>query len=156
MKKIALLLLALAIGGAARAEQPALSAGQQVYVPIYSSIFFHDNRRTLELAATLFIHNVDPGHPITVARVDYYDTKGKLIRKELDKPAELAPFETRNFVVERNDTSGGTGANFIVEWRSAEKVVAPLIEALMVGITSGQGISFTTQGKVIRDSGAKP
>jgi hypothetical protein len=93
---------------------------------------------------------------ITVARVDYYDTSGKLLRKYLEKPLTLAPFETRNFVVEKTDTAGGTGANFLVEWTAAEKVVPPLVEALMVAISTNQSVSFTSQGKVIKQLGEKP
>ena len=149
---ILLSLLCGAVAGSARAGTPEQATGETIYVPIYSSIFYHDSKRTIDLAATLSIHNVDPGHSMTVTAVNYYDTRGKLIRKQLEQPLELAPFETRNFVVEKTDTTGGTGANFIVEWRAAEKVVTPLVEALMVGISTGQGISFTSQGKVIKQT----
>jgi hypothetical protein len=136
--------------------EPQLSSGQQIYVPIYSSIFYNDRKRTLELSATLSVHNVDPKKPITLARVDYYDTKGKLLRGYLEKAVTLAPFETHNFIVEKSDTSGGTGANFLVEWSSDEKVVSPLVESLMVSVLTSQAVCFTSQGKVIKELGAKP
>jgi hypothetical protein len=136
------------------AEQPVATAlGETIYVPIYSSIFFHDSKRTIDLAATLSIHNVDPAHPLTITKVDYYDTQGKMIRGYLEKPAVLAPFETRNFVIEKSDTTGGTGANFIVEWRTEQPVITPLVEALMVSLSSNQSISFTSQAKVIKRLG---
>jgi len=151
------LTLALLICASIRAEEPRVetSLGETIYVPIYSSIFFHDAKRTLDLAATLFIHNVDPSHPLTVTKVDYYDTQGKLIRSYADKPVTLAPFETRNYVIEKSDTTGGTGANFIVEWKNETPIIPPLIEALMIGLSSNQSVSFTSQGKVISLTPAK-
>jgi hypothetical protein len=152
---ITLICLFLATAFSRAGEQAvATSVGEMIYVPIYSSIFFHDSKRTVDLAATLSIHNVDPEHPLKVTKVAYHDTAGKLIRNYVDKPLVLAPFETRSFVIEKMDTAGGTGANFIVEWRTDEPVIPPLVEALMVNLSSNQSISFTSQGKVIKRFGA--
>jgi hypothetical protein len=57
--------------------------------------------------------------------VRYYNTEGKLIKQYLERPVELSPLASTNFIVERTDTSGGSGANFIVEW-IAEKDVSNL------------------------------
>jgi hypothetical protein len=150
-RSISLLLFFLVAVFARAAERTvATSIGEMIYVPIYSSIFFHDSKRTIDLAATLSIHNVDPDHSLDVTKVAYHDTAGKLIRNYVEKPVVLAPFETRNFVIEKTDTTGGTGANFIVEWRAADLIVSPLVEALMVNLSSNQSISFTSQGKVIK------
>ncbi len=134
----------------------ATSLGQMIYVPIYSNIFLHDSRRTIDLAAILSIHNVDPEHPISLNKVAHHNTAGKLIRDYLEKPVVLAPFETRTVVIEKSDTTGGAGANFIVEWSSETPAISPLVEALMVNLSSSQGISFTTQGKVIKRFEAPP
>jgi len=145
------LLIALTLAAQA-ADPPKFSSGQLLYVPIYSSVFFSDGKRTIELAATLSIHNVDMDRSITLDRVDYHDTQGKLIRKYLAAPITLAPLETKNFVVERSDTAGGTGANFIVGWSSPKgEAVTPIVEALMINTTAGQGISFTSSGKVVKE-----
>ncbi|MFZ4681421.1 MAG: DUF3124 domain-containing protein [Terrimicrobiaceae bacterium] len=133
--------------------------GELIYVPIYSSIFYQDSKRTLELAATLSIHNVDPDHSLALTKVDYYNTKGELIRRYLEKPLLLKPLETKNFVIDKTDTTGGTGANFLVEWRAQdEAIVSPLLEAIMINVASSQSLSFTSQGKVIKRFGslAKP
>jgi len=130
--------------------------GELIYVPIYSSIFYQDNKRTLELAAMLSIHNVALDRTITVARVDYYNTKGERIARYLETPIELKPLETRNFVVEKNDTAGGTGANFLVEWRADGETISPIVEALMINASASQGISFTSTGKVIQRFGGQP
>ena len=55
-----------------------------------------------------------------------------------------------DFVVRRTDTSGGLGANFIVEWVAEKEVSEPVIEAVMIGAESTQGISFVSPGRVIK------
>jgi hypothetical protein len=46
------------------------------YVPVYSHIYHRDQHRFIDLAVTLSIRNTDPAHPVTLASVHYYDTKG--------------------------------------------------------------------------------
>ncbi len=124
-----------------------------LYVPIYSDVFYLDEKRTLLLAATLSIHNVDLDHPITLTAVDYYDHKGRFLRTFLEKPRTIQPLETVNFVVEEQDRSGGPGANFLVEWVSDNTVQSPIVEALMITGRSNYGISFMTSGKVLKSHG---
>lgn len=155
--RAALLAILLLAGSSVRAAEEG-SRGELIYVPIYSSVFYQDGKRTLELAATLSIHNIDLQNSITVEKVDYYNTKGELIRKHLDKALVLKPLETKNFVIDKEDTTGGTGANFLVQWQSpGQPVNSPIVEALMISAGSGQGISFTTAGRVIEklNTGAK-
>jgi hypothetical protein len=49
------------------------------------------------------------------------------------------------------DTVGGSGANFLVKWQAKSKVNPPLIEGVMIGTRSGQGISFVSRGQVINE-----
>jgi len=53
--------------------------------------------------------------------------------------------------VPESDTSGGFGASFIVRWKSDDPVVPPVIECLMIGARSGQGISIVSPGRVISE-----
>jgi len=129
---------------------PHASRGALLYVPIYSSIFYKDGQRTIELTATLSIHNVDPQTPLTLTRIDYHDTSGQLIRHHLEKPLDLAPLATKNIVIDQADRTGGTGANFMVAWKAATPIAPPIVEALMVSLSSSQSISFTSEGKVVR------
>ena len=39
--------------------------------------------------------------------------------------------------------------NFIVKWRSKENMTPPIIEGIMLGTMSGQGISFVCPGITI-------
>lgn len=137
-----------------RNSSSVTSPGELVFVPIYSSIFYENHKQTLELAATLSVHNVNPDGTITLTRADYYDTEGRLLKKYLQKPIVLNPLQTKNFIVERSDTKGGTGANFLVEWQSTQDVASPIMEAVMINASSNLGIAFTTNGKVVRQISA--
>ena len=143
-----------AVRPAVNEAAPPATRGELVYVPIYSSIYYDNGTHTLELAATLSIHNVNPDRSITVQRADYYDTEGKLIKKYLARPLALGPLQTTNIVVEKSNTAGGTGANFLVEWQASPDATSPLVEAVMVNAASNLGIAFTTSGKVVRQTGS--
>ena len=125
------------------------SNGQTVYVPIYSHIYSGLKGRPFSLAATLSIRNTDPKHPITLVSVHFYDSDGKLLKEYLDKPAELKAMASTRYIITEGDNTGGSGANFLVEWKSQTKVNSPLIEGVMIGTRSGQGISFVSRGQVI-------
>ena len=127
--------------------------GEILYVPVYSSIYYFDDEKTMLLAATLSIHNTDLENKIKVRKVNYYDSKGKILRRHLQEPRELEPLETMNVVIEEQDKLGGAGANFIVEWASDTEVSTPIVEAVMVSTAYHQGISFLTNGKIIRRFG---
>ncbi|MGB5745721.1 MAG: DUF3124 domain-containing protein, partial [Desulfobacterales bacterium] len=55
------------------------------------------------------------------------------------------------YIITEDDKAGGSGANFIVVWNSDQKVNPPIIEAVMIGTHSGQGISFLSRGRVIKE-----
>ena len=120
----------------------SLPIHEAAYVPVYSHIYY-DGGRTYLLETTLSIRNVDPARPVYVGAVEYYDTNGKLSKKQVDRLIKLEPLQTIEFLVERHDVSGGSGANFIVEWHAATRDThAPLIEAVMVGRSGTNAISF--------------
>ena len=90
-----IVLLTGPISGARAESSVALSAGQTVYVPIYSHIYSGLKGRPFELAATLSIRNTDPKHPIELMSVKYFDSDGKLIKQYLDKSSELNAMATK-------------------------------------------------------------
>ena len=143
-------ILLTAIGTAARAGSNIdLSAGQTVYVPIYSHIYSGLKGRPFSLAATLSIRNTDPKYPITLMSVQFFDSDGKLLKEYLDKPTELKAMASTRYIITEGDTTGGSGANFLVKWKSHKQVNPPLVEGVMIGTRSGQGISFVSRGQVI-------
>lgn len=145
---IVLALLLLAGSGLVFAE-PEKKTGETVYVPVYSHIYSGDRGRPFNLAVTLSIRNTDLNNSIGLESVDYFDSHGKLIEKYLKKRQILGPMATISFKVKESDTAGGSGANFIVRWKAGVEVNRPVIESVMIGTQSQQGISFTSRGQAI-------
>lgn len=143
----ALLLTALA-HAPARAQAPA--PGQAIYVPCYSHIYHGMKNMPLDLTVTLSIRNTDPERSIRLVSVDYYDTNGGLVRSYLTSKTTLGPMMTWEAIVAERDRSGGSGANFLVRWEADGPASQPLAEAVMIGTSSQQGISFTSRGVPVR------
>ena len=133
------------------AEDIKLSSGQTVYVPIYSHIYSGVKGRPFDLAATLSIRNTNTKNPITLVSVKYYDSDGKLVEDYLKKPKQLKAMVSTRYIITEDNKAGGSGANFIVVWKSDQNLNPPIIEAVMIGTHSGQGISFTSRGQVIKE-----
>lgn len=128
-----------------------LYKSQTVYVPVYSHIYIGDRERPFDLTVTLSIRNTDPNHPITIVSVDYICSNGKMLQEYLKKPIKLNAMASTRYVIAASNKSGGSGANFIVRWKSDENINEPIIEGIMIGAGSQQGISFVTRGKAIKE-----
>lgn len=129
-----------------------LSKGQTLYVSAYSNIFSSPKQIPFNLATILSIRNTDLSNPIQIISADYYDTKGKLVRRYYQRAITLAPLESIYIYLPEEDVAGGFGANFIVKWAAAKEVNVPIIECLMIGMKGGQGISFVSTGQVIKEN----
>ena len=127
------------------------SAGQTVYVPIYSHVYGGIKARPFDLAAILSIRNTNLQSSINIISVKYYDSDGKLVKGYLEAPIRLNALASTRYLIAEDDKVGGSGANFIVIWRSEQPVNPPIIEGVMIGTRSGQGISFVSRGQVIKD-----
>ena len=128
-----------------------LSKGQTVYVPVYSNVFSGPKKLPFQLATTLSVRNTDLTASFRVSAIEYYDTNGKLVRRYLEKPLVLVPMASTFVHIDEKDVSGGFGANFIVRWSADKTINTPIIECVMIGTTSGQGISFVSPGQEIRE-----
>ena len=126
-----------------------LSKGQRIYVPAYSHIYSGSKERPFLLTVTLSIRNIDPANAINITQVDYYETQGTLLKRFIDKPVTLNPLKSLRYVIPEKDDRGGSGANFIVEWHSDKAVNRPIVESIMIGAQSQQGISFTSRGREV-------
>jgi hypothetical protein len=124
--------------------------GQILYLPVYSNIPYRENNRLYDLSAFAAIHNTDFNYPLRISKVLFFGNDGKLVSNFLSKDTILQPLEAINFFVPDKDKSG-TGANFIIEWISDSLINEPLIESVMIGLKSGQGISFLSTGKILRE-----
>ena len=128
-----------------------LYKSQTIYVPVYSHIYIGDREFPFNLTVTLSIRNIDPTHPITIVSVDYICSDGKLLQKYLKNPVKLNAMASTRYVVAASNKSGGSGTNFIVRWESDNNVNEPIIEGIMIGASSQQGISFVSRGKAIKE-----
>lgn len=154
MRKWIWMLLAVGLFCAAQAvagDTPALRKGQTLYVPAYSHIYHGNRERPFLLTVTLSIRNVDPKHPIRITVVDYYATQGIHLKHLLDAPKVLKPLESLRYIIPENDKSGGSGANFIVAWQSDSPINPPIVETVMIGTQTQQGVSFTSRAVEIVD-----
>ena len=112
-------------------DNPKLSKGQTVYVAAYSHIYIGHKGAPYFLTITL--------------------SKGKLLNHFITEPVILPPFASHRIVIPLKKKAGGSGASFIVKWTSKKISNPPIIESIMIGTQSQQGISFTSRGQVIID-----
>lgn len=103
-----------------------------------------DRRSTL--AILLSVRNMDSSATITLTHVDYFHTSGHRVRRYLESPLQLRPLEAVEFTVPRHDTSGGSGANFLVYWEGPSDAHAILAEAIMYAALDLGYISFSSRG----------
>lgn len=145
----------LAVPPAMASEE--VSAGQSLYLPVYSHIWYgdragRDNAPSMSLVSVLVsIRNTSLKTPIRVTSARYYSTEGKLIKEYLSKPVTLAAMGTHELFVERKDSEGGSGANFVIQWDSATPTNSPVVEALHADIKSGNhALTFITTAHPIQ------
>ena len=124
-----------------------LSVGGETYVPVYSSVYWGNSGTITEISATLSVRNTDAKRSLVLTHVDYYNTRGDLIRHYLDRPALLEPMATVEWMIEIHDTEGGSGANFLVGWGAPGPVSRPVMEAIM--LAGSRGISFVSEGRPV-------
>jgi hypothetical protein len=132
------------------AGEVKLVKGQTLYVPCRTSFLGADH--SFDVKSTIFIHNTDQNNQITIVRIDFYNTDGKLVEKYLQQPLKLdANAATRIIVKERLAGEAGSGAHFIIQWQAENKVVEPLVEIWLFSAVGTRGHSFTAQAKVIQE-----
>lgn len=123
-----------------------LSYKQTFYVPIYSDIYIDRENRKVLLSATLSVRNTTLKKSLYINKIDYYDTDGALVKSYLNKPIELPAMATLNYIVEKEENKGGSGANFIIEVEGVDETVRPVIEAVMIGDFNNKAFAFSTEG----------
>lgn len=120
------------------------------YLSIYSHIYSISEHRRHNLTAMASLRNTSDTDSIYLTRASYYGTEGQLIRTYFDYPIYLKPLETVDIIIDELDVEGGTGSNFIFEWKIPEHCPEPMFEGVMNSTMGNQGLSFTTQSKRIQ------
>jgi len=124
-----------------------LKSKDLIYVPIYSDIYADEQNQSLLLAATLSIRNTHMTDSLFIDQIKYYNTQGDMVRDFINEETiGIPPMATVNYVIEKEDNSGGAGANFIVSIYGEQKNMKPIIQAVMVHYSGNKGFAFTTNG----------
>lgn len=126
-----------------------LPHAELVYVPTYSEISHLKGERNFIMTVTLSIRNISPSESVYIGRVDYHGADGALLNEFIDKTVEVKPLETLEFVVEYGDFETDPGSKFLVSWGAESALNPPVIQAVMVGTSAQQVISFVTNSVVI-------
>jgi hypothetical protein len=149
---LSLALFALSGGVASAQSLPDRSLGQNLYLPIYSHIWHGEvdkkgqPTRTL-VSVSVSIRNTDPVKSIRIASAQYYDTDGKKLREYMSAPKSIGPMGTYELFVPRSDDTGGSGANFVISWKSDTPASLPIVEGFHANLLVGRSIAFTTSAR---------
>jgi hypothetical protein len=120
------------------------------FLSIYSQIYTRDENELIDLSATVSLHNPNVEDTIYIDKTVYYNTEGNPIRTYFDKTIFIRPLETVQIIIAGLDNEGGTGANFLFDWKTKPNVIEPMFEAVMISTYGQQGISFVTVGKRVK------
>lgn len=157
-----LLLLAALLGLhslAGAGELAAPSAGQTLYLPVYSYLWHGNLKKGVPekslVSALVSVRNTDPKQAIRLVSARYYNTTGKLLLEYLNAPKVIPPLGTHELYVERQESAGGSGANFLVVWQADGPVNPPAVEAVHADIQGHRTLSFITTAYPIHPSRAE-
>jgi hypothetical protein len=151
---LSLVLYLLSCGLALGQAPQGRSLGQDLYLPIYSHVWHGDAdgkgqpTKTL-VSVAVSIRNTDPAKSIRITSAQYYDTDGNKLRDYVTSPKILGPMGTYEIFVPRSDDRGGSGANFVVSWKSDTPVSPPVVEGFHANLPAGRSFAFMTWARPI-------
>ncbi|MEW6561710.1 MAG: DUF3124 domain-containing protein [Pseudomonadota bacterium] len=139
------------------ADELPLSKGQALYLPIYSHIWYGDldaggKPMKALLSALVSLRNTSLKTPIKVTSARYYSTDGKLLKEFIPAPKNIPPMGTLELFVEKKESEGGSGANFVIQWEAAIPTNPLLVEAVHTDIQVNRSPAFVTTARAIRQS----
>lgn len=120
------------------------------YLPVYSDIYYQDGTKRFPITATISIRNTSLTDSAFVLSANYYDSYGKLLHSYLDSTLLLSPLESIELVVEEDESEGGAGANFIIDWAATKYTDQVMIQSIMISTYGQQGVSFLSDAKMIK------
>jgi hypothetical protein len=157
MKLVVLpVLLALSSALALGQMLPGKSLGQNLYLPIYSHIWHgevdkNDQPTKTLVSVSVSIRNTDPAKSIRITSAQYFDTDGKRLREYVASPRTVPPMGTYELFIPRSDDTGGSGANFVISWKSNKPANPPIVEGLHANLPVGRSIAFTSSARALPD-----
>jgi hypothetical protein len=128
--------------------------GQTLYLPIYSHVWHGEMDKKGQpmkvlVSVSVSVRNTDPARSISIPSALYYDTDGKKLREYVTSPRVIGPMGTYELFVPRSDDTGGSGANFVISWKSDTPVSPPIVEGFHASLVVGRSIAFTTSARPI-------
>ncbi|MCF8033775.1 MAG: DUF3124 domain-containing protein [Desulfarculaceae bacterium] len=142
---VLVLLIALAVLGAASPAPAQPAKAGVIYAPLYQRAVIDHRGRILELAATAYVRNPNQARGLHVQSMVIYNGQGKQMARLIGSPRLLGPLSSLRLLVPHLPTDQGA-PSLVVRWRSDNPVAPPLVEVLMMGTAGQQGISLTTTG----------
>jgi hypothetical protein len=97
------------------------------------------------------IRNTDNLKSIRINSATYYDTNGKRLKDYIAAPVTIGPMGTYEIFIPRSDDTGGSGANFVISWKSDTSVNPPIVEGFHANLPGRESISFMTWARPIPD-----
>ncbi len=120
------------------------------YLPVYSQIYSRSQDMMRNLTVTVSMRNTSDTDSIYILKTHFFDTHAIVETTYHDEPIFLIPLETVEIVIKEIDTAGGTGGNFLFDWKIKQGSSEPLFESIMISTMGQQGLSFTSRGKRIK------
>lgn len=129
------------------------SSGETLYISVYPKTMSADAKKTkFYMTNILTVRNLDLLHSITVESITYHDASGAAKRQMLKEPVVLNALSSYTLRVEGEDLeSPGMAGCYILSWKAAQEVNAPLAEMLIGWGRSGYTLSFVFQGVPIKN-----
>lgn len=143
---------------AAFAEDGNLSAGQTLYLPVYSHIWHGDrvvNKRyplKTPVSVLVSIRNTNLKTPVRLYSARYFNTTGKLLKQFVASPVMIEPMGTHELFIEKQETQGGSGANLVIQWDAETAVNAPIVEAIHAEIKGHSTFTFVIRAQPINEA----
>lgn len=132
------------------------SAGQRLYVPVYSSVTFGTGIKKAAVAVRLMVRNVSEEETFRLTRVDLYSSEGARIESVIQEPLSVTPLQTRSFLVEAEDLRAGAGGNFIVAWEADAPITPPMIETVNGYSEANRTFAFRAGSRVLSELAPSP
>lgn len=101
------------------------------------------------MSISVSIRNTDPANAIRVTSAQYNDTSGKKLKEYIVSARIIPPLATHELFIQRSDDTGGSGANFLISWKSDVPVSPPLVEGVHANLPAGRSIVFTTSARPV-------
>jgi hypothetical protein len=114
------------------------------FVPMHSTVIAGGGATQLNFSGSLSIHNTSAKHVLIIDAIEYRDASGRLVENYAREKIGLRPFASIQVPIAQEDTRGGIGPSFVVDWSSFETAEEPAVEAVMIATLGTQGYAFVS------------